>query len=639
MEWGTAMSKHGLTGRNFRANQYSSPYPKSDKVIDFSTLSGGLNIYDLDYRLDNEESPEMKNLHWKDGALGCRPGQHWIIEEAPAEGYTCYEYLFWDYAFIHAGDKIYCCSPYAPEYIELYSGLNESRGTFFRYRDYLFYKNRGGYVQISYNADGATATEMFSAKDVEAYVPITYTAMHPTTHAGISYQPENRLSPSKTLWYDAVSGVNIYHLPEQNVESVSNVTVNGVAQTEGTDYTVDLAAGTVTFKTAPPVSDPFFSNTVKLTYTKTNADMYNSVMDCPYAVVFGGNQNVCVVMGGCPAQPNAYFWNGNHVAMDAGYFPVEQYNFAGDTEEEITAFGKQQNMLVIFKRKSVGRATMDTTTTDSDRLLIQMPYTAINSHIGCDLPWSVQLIENNLVFCNTEQGVHMVLDSSSAYENNIVSISKKVNGDNRRAGLLSDVRLGGADNVCSFDDDSSYWLIANGNAYVWDYELSTYKKPSWFFYTNIHAVNFFRTIDDIYHVNSDGQLTLLDNSFSDYGEGIEKVYQFATQMMGSYDRLKDVRSALIVVRSDTNTETGVRYDTDYERRYDLTPIRSYTWSFLPRDLSFRYLGVQKYAHVERREPKCRNIRHFSMRLENSAPGQDLSVISAQIFYNFQGRYR
>lgn len=625
------MAKHGLTGNAFKVSAYGWAGPKSDSVIDFPVLSGGLNIYDLDYRLDNDESPDIKNLHWKDGALGCRQGQSWLVENAPGKGYACYELLFWGYAFLHIGDKIYCCDPQAPELKELYSGLGESRGTFFRYRDFLFYKNRGSYVQISYTGEG------FEAKDVEAYVPITYTSMNPTTHAGISYQPENRLSPSKTLWYDAEKDVSVYHLPEQNVESVSNVSVDGVELAEGDGYTVDLAAGTVTFKTAPPVSEPFYPNTVKLTYTKSNPDLYNAVMDCCYAAVFGGNQNVCVVMGGCPAQPNAYFWNGNHVAMDAGYFPAEQYNLAGDTEEEITAFGKQQNMLVIFKQKSVGRCTMSTTTTDSDRLLIEMPYTSINARIGCDLPWTVQLIENNLVFCNTEQGVHMVLDSSSAYENNIVGLSKKVNGDARRPGLLRDVRE--SETVSSFDDDSRYWLVANGNAYVWDYELSTYKKPSWFYYTNIHAAAFFRGAEEMYHMNGAGQLTVLDNSFSDYGEGIEKVYQFATQMMGSYDRLKDVRSALIVVRSDTNTVTQVRYDTDYENRYDLSPINSYTWRFLPRDLSMRYLGFQKFAHMERREPKCRNIKHFSMRLENDIAGQDLSVISAQIFYNFQGRYR
>ena len=68
------------------------------------------------------------------------------------------------------------------------------------------------------------------------------------------------------------------------------------------------------------------------------------------------------------------------------------------------------------------------------------------------------------------------------------------------------------------------------------------------------------------------------------------------------------------------TQIYVRYDTDYEERYDLTTIRAYAWKLSPRDLSYRHLGGQKYAHVERREPQCRNIKHFSMRLENNIAG-------------------
>ena len=326
--------------------------------------------------------------------------------------------------------------------------------------------------------------------------------------------------------------------------------------------------------------------------------------------------------------------------MDAGYFPAEQYNLAGDTGDEITAFGKQQNMLVIFKRQSVGRATLNTTTTDSDRLVLEMPYTSINSEIGCDLPWTVQLISNNLVFCNSRQGVHMVLDSSSAYEQNIVQISKKINGGINGPGLLYDVRMATNDSICSFDDNTHYWLIANGNVYLWNYELSNRKDPSWFFCTNINGRSFARTEEKYYHLNSDGKMTEMGKRhFSDYGKGIEKVYQFPTQMMGSYENLKDVRGVIFTVNSSTDTEVQIRYDTDYEERYDLTPIKAYSWRLSPRNLAHRYLAVPKYAHVERREPHCRNVKHFSMRLENNIADQDLAIMSAQIFYNFQGRYR
>jgi hypothetical protein len=618
------------------------PTPPKEYVIDLPKLDGGLNLWDLDYRMDKNQSPDMQNLYWLDGSLGCRPGQSWVtVEQDLGVGYTCYKDLFWGKAFFHIGQCLYCLDVEEAEQASdgselaltrLLEGVPENRGTFFRYGDALYYKNGGGYFQITYEEDGS-----FSAGSVMAYVPITYVNMDPTTHAGDEYQPENRLCASQTVWYSTVKDVKEYVLPVSDLDGVDKVVVDDVVQTAGTDYTVDLTAGVVKFASAPSVHSPYVANTVRITFTKANPDAYHSVMDCPYAAVYGGDQNVCVVVGGCPAQPNAYFWCGNHVAMDPGYFPFEQYNLAGDTEESITGFGKQQSMLVIFKEHSVGRASFGTQEMDSGRVLLTMNYTRINDRIGCDLPWSIQLVENNLVFCNTESGVYLLKDSTSAYENNLVSISRNVNGTGLKSGLLDRVRTG--DVTASFNDGTRYWVCADGAAYVWDYELSAYTDPSWFYFTNIQAAAFFRWNEDAFHLNAAGRVTALRHTFLDYGGGIPKVYQFAAQTLGDYDRLKDVLSVIFAVRSDTNSVIRVTYLTDYEQREDLTPIRAYSWTMAPRDLTHRYLAVRSLDTVARRRPGTRHVRHFAMRLVNSDPATDMSVISAQIYYRYQGRDR
>lgn len=618
------------------------PNPPKEYVVDLPKLDGGLNLWDLDYRMDANQSPDMKNLYWLDGALASRPGQSWITaEQELGEGYTCFRDLFWDYAFLHIGDGIYCVDGQAAEHateeeplelVKLAGGVPGNRGTFFRYGDALYYKNRGGYFKITYLEGGG-----FSCAPVEAYAPITLINTEPTTAAGDEYQPENRICATKTVWYSTVSGVKEYRLPVQNVASVDKVVVDDVELDEGSGYAADLAAGTVTFTAEPTHHNPFVANTVKITYTKQNPDAYNSIMDCPYAAVYGGDQNVCVVVGGCLAQPNAYFWCGNHIAMDPGYFPFEQYNFAGDTEEPITGFGKQQNMLVVFKERSLGRVSFGMTEMASGRVLLTMDYTRINDRIGCDLPWSIQLVENNLVFCNTESGVYLLKDSSSAYENNVVGLSRNVNGAERKSGLLDAVRTGPV--ATSFNDGDRYWVVANGAAYVWDFELSSYQDPSWFYFTPINAVAFFKKNESAYHLNSAGRLTALRNDYRDYGGAIHKVYQFAAQTLGGYDRLKDVLSVIFVVRSDTSSVINITYLTDYEQRADLTPIRAFSWRLSPRNLLYRFLSVARFATVARRRPNARHVRHFSMRLENNDPATDMSVISAQIFYRYQGRDR
>ena len=266
-----------------------------------------------------------------------------------------------------------------------------------------------------------------------------------------------------------------------------------------------------------------------------------------------------------------------------------------------------------------------------------MTYTAINAKIGCDLPWAIQLIENNLVFCNTEGGVHIVRDSTSALENNIECLSRNVNGTDQRPGLLADVRA--AETVTGFDDGNHYWVVANGHAYLWDYLLSAWKDPSWFYFTNIDGAAFFRTVDKSYHLDARGRVTVFNRTFLDYWQAIEKVYQFPPQFFDSYDRLKDILYCIFTVRSDTDSVVDIQYDSDYETRHDQTEIRSLSWRLIPRNLAYRCLSIQRFAHVARRKPGCRHVRHFSVRLENNEPAQDLSIISAQIYFRYLGRDR
>ena len=705
----------------------SVPSQHATKMVDFPRLDGGLNLWEMDYRLNRNQSPEMKNLWWQDGVLQCRDGQSYLYGPSQEQlmtplpegvepwvdlgvGYTCTSDLFWDHAFFHIGTKLYYMDPSAetPAMTELVDGVPENRGTFFRYNDGLFYKNRGAFIKVKYDPD---KTPMFSASHVEdnAYTPIIVMNASPSTGSGDTYQPENRLSPKKTVQYNAAEdqqmitkngdgstkvfdlgktaaadqltrvtdvyfgstlvntaiyttdvstgkvtfttappsdtiitfvakfGVVTYQLPVKEVDAVTEVKVNGEVKAESTDYAVDLTKGQVVFVTAPPVSDPAVNNTVEITYSKANEDALNAIMDCPYAIVYGGSQDVCIVLGGCKKQPNAFFWCGNDsVGMNESYWPMSFYNLAGDSEDGITGFGKQYGTLVIFKEKSLGKSAYSVEDVD-DRDSISLTYTAINAKIGCDLPWTIQLIENNLVFCNTEGGVHIVRDSTSALENNIECLSRNVNGTDQRPGLLADVRA--SETVTGFDDGNHYWVVANGHAYLWDYLLSAWKDPSWFYFTNIDGAAFFRTVDKSYHLDARGRVTVFNRTFLDYWQAIEKVYQFPPQFFDSYDRLKDILYCIFTVRSDTDSVVDIRYDSDYETRHDQTEIRSLSWRLVPRNLAYRCLSIQRFAHVARRKPGCRHIRHFSVRLENNEPAQDLSIISAQIYFRYLGRDR
>ena len=691
----------------------SIPNQHATKLVDFQRLDGGLNLWELDYRLTSNQSPEMKNLWWQDGVLQCRDGQTYLYENTNlGAGYACHGEFFWDNAFFHIGDKIYrmVMTDAEKTLVEVVADVPQNRGTFFRYDEFLFYKNRGGFFKIKYTPD---ADDPFEATDLgkDAYVPTIILNADPSSGSGDTYQPENRLSPKKKVQYNAADesaivnkngdgsnkvfdmgktakddfltgidavyfgttlvnedlysidtatgkvtfttappsnaavtfvlniGVVSYQLPVKELDAVTEVKVDEKVLTEGTDYAVNLETGTVVFVTPPPVHDPPVNNTVEITYSKDNPDAQKAILDCPYATVYGGNQKVCIVLGGCEAQPNAFFWNGNDsVSMNESYWPMSFYQLAGDAEDGVTGFGTQYGTMIVLKSKSMGKATYDIIDLD-DRDSISMTYTEINSRIGCDLPWTIQLVENNIVFCNTSGGVHIVRDSNSALENNVECISRNVNGTAQRPGLLHDVRVAGADLTCCFDDDNRYWVCANGHVYLWDYLLSTWKDPSWFYFTEVPGIAYLRNVDKSYHLNSAGCVTVFERTFVDYENAIEKVYQFPPQFFDTYDRLKDVLHCIFTVRSDTDSVVDILYQSDYESRYDLTPIRSLSWKLTPRNLAYRCLGVQKFAHVARRKPGARHVRHFSMRLSNKEFAQDLAILSAQIYFRYLGRDR
>lgn len=626
-----------VSSRNPYLSTSSLPSAKTEYALDFEKLDGGLNLWDLDYRMARNQSPRMENLWWKDGVLGCRDGQNCCdgVDEdgkkpGPGTGYAASGGLYHGMEFFHIGTCIYYADPSQEDMTltKLCEGIPEVRGTFFQYDGALYYKTTGCFRKI-------TKDVTFEAADVAGYVPVIVLNADPATGSGDLYQPENRLADGKTVWYNAKTDVTEYHLPVQDAAAVTKVEVDGAVKTAGTDYTVDLEKGTVTFTSAPAVTDPPTNNTVKITYTKENTAAKKAVMDCRYACVYASGSAVVLVLAGSEEQPNAYFWNGNHTVMDAAYFPVTQYNLAGDRAEAVTGFGVQSGYLMIFKEHAIGRTSLSTTEIDG-RAYLTMDYTNVNSETGCDLPWTIRLVENNLVFCNREQGVHIVKSTTPALENNVESISRNVNGTNERRGLLYDVRQGEA---CACDDGDRYWLAANGHVYVWDYVLSAASAPSWFYFTNIRAAEFFSAGQRLHELRGDGRVLRFERTYADCNGPIRKLYQFATQHFGSYERLKDVRRVLFQTRSDTDTRIQITYRTDYETRRDRTDITSFSWRLCPRDLTHRYLGVPQFAVTAVRRPGCRHVRHFTMTLENNEAFRDMSLVGAQIYYNYQGRDR
>lgn len=466
-------------------NAYGNAYPAPRvRSVDVSALNGGLNLWDLDYRLDANQSPDLINVLWQDGSLSSRMGQTYVYDMLSDEEHTygafyaCYERPWHGYMIAHKGTTLYKIRYQnssedvedAGEHTVIYDGslTPVGGGTFFVFGDKLYYMNGHEYIVIDNTC---------TAKAVEPYVPLVIVNRTPSGTGGSVFQDENRLSPKKRIQFTTDGTSKDYHVPsgytpmdaigvKAELSSPSKITYtelqtlselpekgekdivykinssyyiwNGTefetttAPDTAKTFTVNRTTGVITFNTAPAAAMTQSPSNLEITVSKYDEKTAKSILNCTCATVYGGDLQLAVVCGGTPGQPNAYFWSGSTQAgLDPTYFPFDYYNYAGaNAEEYITGFGKQQSMLVIFKERSIGKSYFSTVTVSGTDYL-KLPYTPINDIVGCDIKKSIRLIQNNLVFANTEGGVYVLLDTSSYGENAVRRISRNINGEGR----------------------------------------------------------------------------------------------------------------------------------------------------------------------------------------------------------------
>lgn len=598
-------------------NYLGTAFPKPrERVVDMSFLNGGLNLWDLSYRLKPTQSPDLLNVYWRNGCLKSRPGQYYAVQPDSDSGevYSSYDHFWNGKAIAHIGNKIVAYDTSTSSRTVLYSSLESKKGAgFFVFDDVLYYLGGGKYLKI---------TDTFQVSEVVPFIPTVAMNRPPNGNGGDSYQPENRIGDKKKVLFTSDGTSKDYRLPYTDISSVDEVKVltysggsfNWVTRT---DYTVNLSTGVVTFTTAPAQQDPETINNVSIVCSKVDSLAKDNILSCKCLTVYGGNTDLAVVVGNCDTQPNAYFWSGNtDISLDPTYFPMDYYNLAGaDAENAITGFGKQQGMLVIFQERSIGKTTFNTETLNDNRNYLSLNYIPVNANIGCNVPESIQLIDNNLCFANTYGGVYVLADTSSANENNVRHISKNIDGNNSK-GLISELKR--YNYASSVDDNFRYWLVLDGHTYVWDYTIKGYtaneENLSWFYFENINARNWVSSSYTMYYISGDHALVGFDERrFNDFGTAIPRKYEFATQYFGTYEDLKDVMKLVIAVRSDTKSKFELDYKTDWEERRDRTPVsvEAPDIKLLPRDLEHgRNLAATVYAYATVRIPRCIHIHHL-----------------------------
>lgn len=574
---------------------------------------GGVNKNDLEFEQELNQSPNVKNMMYRNGAFGKRYGQKVektytdIIYDVGSNG---------DVALVHVGTKILLGDT------ELASGMPESRGLWFHFNGILYYLN-GGYYQYDGNTWAA----------VDPYAPEIVINRKPDgSYAGDTIENYNRVGAAFKNTFHGDGTSKDYYLTDKNLDDTPPIVeVDNTVLSTG--YSYDKTNGKISFTTAPSVG----TNNVVITAYKTESSYINSILNNTYCAAYGGNLNSRIFLAG--GGDSAVYYS--HT-FDATYFPEMNYFIIGNSNDDVTGFGEQYDILVIFKPTEI--YSLDYYVGDEGTG--EFTCKQVNPSIGCDCPDTIQLINNQLVWLSTTAGVCTLVSTNIEDERNVRPLSRNINGGHITRGLLQEDYL---DKAKSADWDGKYFLSVNGICYVWDYLLSPYantgnidkdaKRLTWYYFTNWFADQYIKFGTELYYVQNTltvNRIATTQEQFNDFGDPIEAVFQCPMYQFNAVPWLKTVKNIYVQCREDHDSTIKMRYITEDSPDGEPEPedIVTYAsvrlWDNFDWD-SFMW-DIYGLGRTHRRKCNLKKIQMASVLFENNVLNQDMSITHVALQY-------
>ncbi len=624
--------------------------PVADKALEISQPAiGGINLKDLEYEQEITQSPYMLNMMYRNGALSKRYGQH--ISETYTDAIYAFE-EFKDNLIVHAGTKVYKGST------QIASGLPEKKGLFILFNQNLYY-----FCTNIYCYDGT------SWSTVTPYVPVIVINRRPDGTGGDASEPYNMIGTGFENHFHGDGSSTQFHLTDTNLdEEVPTVTVDNEQWTYDANlgsaktFKVDYVTGVVTLKSAPAAG----TNNVEIIAYKHDSEWtsyHDQIVGSKYYACFGGNNNSRLFLAG--GGKSTYYYS---EVFDASYFPYTNYARLGNKADDITGFGHQYNVLMIFKPTEIYsltyyQQTSSTTTDESQIGMGAFSSQIVNSSIGCDCPYTIQLINNMLTWFNTKDGICTLVSTNIQDERNVRVISRNIERTNNFGirGIL-DYSEDSA-KIQSADFENKYWLVfpGNGIAYVWDYGVSPYRlssngetsssKLSWFLFDHFYVNMFLKAGKDLYYSSSYSgddidftkSLIKVDNSFNDLDyngdskpDGISSFYMTPFLQFGAVNMLKNVKNLFVQGRGDFASFIDIYYYTNDSAvpEHDPESIdiggKGKMWgNFVWGDFAW-FMNI--WGNTYRRKCNLKKIQMCAFYFENNEAGKDMSITNIDVQY-------
>ena len=487
-------------------------------------LSGGVNYSVLPSLIDDNQLSDVKNLWFRDGVLKTRPGiskkigagfssngetiSGYYASDDSFCAFGSYDYgdatktkLFFDFST----NNYYTITDYAKRKVAPWFCESRESGTEFP----MFYYYHTAEDKKLVGKIASISGYVFSEK--EPYVPTVVVGGVPKekiTDAaeGTSFEPFNLLTGDYKCKYTSNGKGGYFRLPKANGISGIEVYVTNKNGTVSEFYVYDTdeeeeykedekttrmlhvqehgltglylvadlkdgvcwIAANNNSKDAAVLVQTGIANDITIVVESANSDEnIRKIYGMQFSEWYGGGSaglsgGTRLFVSGNPEHPNLVHWSALNNPL---YFPENNYALVGSDTKRVTAFGKQEDLLVIFKDgelyctkyydgQSVTYEQLENQEViDIEAARAVFPIVQLHPSVGCDRPKTVCLCNNRLVWFNSDGKVYGLFSANQYSERNVRELS--LNVDKKLRGMV--------DKNASAAEFENHYLLCLGN--------------------------------------------------------------------------------------------------------------------------------------------------------------------------------
>jgi hypothetical protein len=606
-------------------NKMRSRAPKQPALYTFRVDGGVCYAADSEI-LENQCAPPTKNVFFDGKTLNSRPGLAKLFATSLGAGQVN---GFWDYrkkdgsiiTLVHWNTGLYTQSG-ANQPVQIYNALANAKSNAITNNGVFFLLDGTNFITY----DGTTVQDIV----LSSYIPVFLWNKKPDGTGGVTNQKLNNLT---STWYEQFtsqgSATDYIITGDTSITSIDEVKVNGVVKVSGVDYTPNVGALKITFIAGhvPADATGSLTNNVQIKVTRTGAKDPTKIKKCTVIEVY----NDRIIVGGNPDDPYAIYWTG--ILTDTPdkmpfYYPDDKRK-QFDIGAKVTGMKVHNSSLIIFKQYATYRLDPSSVTG------FDWEYHIVDQTTGCDMPGTIQLVDNQVIFANSQKGVCILRSALITGERNIDAISQNINGSLINAGLL-DEQNSDLLAASSVDTGQYYLICVKDKAWVWDYVQNPYggngnaQKLPWWPWTNINANCFLVRNRDIYFGDrTNGTIAkFTPGIYNDFGAAINKIVRTKRTDFNKPQKEKNILKGWLVQQSGYSATTKITYYSDSRISEDLTPLTvdiGFDYDDLDYD-DLMYDGEVNNKTFPLRPSVTRTIE-FQVELSNNSINENISMIS------------